>query len=154
MVERRTLGQRRDELAEDDVDPGVGPGQEVLGDETGQRQDVGEGRPVAEPLEVGLHRDPRPAHRVAPLAADRDHGHVAAVLGDLLGGEPDGVRIEGAGQTAIARDQHDQSLALLASSEERVLVRPEHGGEVGDELVDLPAVRPGRQCRVLGALQL
>jgi hypothetical protein len=38
---------------------GVRAGEEVVGDEAGERQDVGERRPVAEAVEVGLERDAR-----------------------------------------------------------------------------------------------
>ena len=38
--------------------------------------------------------------------------------------------------------------------EERVVLAAEHGGEVGEDLVELLAVRPRRERRVLGALQL
>ena len=83
-VQRRPLGERRDELAEDDVDPAVRPGEVVVGDQAGEREDVGERRPVAEALEVGVERDAGAAHRVAALAADGDDGEVAGVVGDLL----------------------------------------------------------------------
>ena len=73
------LDERRDEAAVDDVDPAVGAGEVVVGDEAGEGQHVGEGRPVAEPREMRLDRHPRPAHRVATLAPDRDHGEVALV---------------------------------------------------------------------------
>ena len=54
-------------------------GQEVVRDEARQRQDVGEGRPVAEGREVRLERHAGPAHRVAALAADRDDRDVTRV---------------------------------------------------------------------------
>ena len=57
--------------------------QEVLGDEAGEGQHVGERGLVAEPGEVGLDGHARAAHRVAALAAHADDRDVAAVLGDL-----------------------------------------------------------------------
>ena len=113
-------------------------GEVVVGDEAGERQDVGERRPVAEALEVGLERDAGAAHRVAALAADGDDGQVALVLGDLLGGEPDRVRVErrrrGRGRVVI---EDDQALAALAPGQERVVLAAEDGREVGEDLVDL-----------------
>ena len=73
---RRALDEGRDPEAVDDVDAGVGAGQEVVRDEARERQDVGEGRPVAEGREVRLERHAGPAHRVATLAPDRDDRQV------------------------------------------------------------------------------
>ena len=111
---------------------------------------------------VGRSPNPRSGPRSGPgrgasrraLAADGHDGQVARVLGDLAGGEPDRVRVEGPGEAAIGRDQHDQPLAAFALGEERVVVAAEDRGQVGEDLVDLLAVGPRREGRVLGALQL
>ena len=110
--------------------------------------------PIAEAREVRLERHAGAAHRVAPLAADRDDREVARVLGDLAGREPDRVGVQRAGEAAVGRDQHDEPLAALALGEQRVILAAEDGGEVGEDLVDLLAVGPRRERRVLGALQL
>ena len=150
----RTLDQRRDESAEDDVDARVLAGEEVVGDEAGQRQDVGEGRPVAEGREMGLDRDAGAAHGVAALAADGDQGEVAGLVDDVAGHEPHDVRVQRTGQRAVRRDEHDQALAALRGRQQRVVLAAEDRREVGQDLVELLAVRPRRERRVLGALEL
>ena len=76
------------------------------------------------------------------------------MVDDLPAGEADGVRVERAGQAAVGRDQHEQALAALALGEERMVLGAEHRGQVGEDLVELLAVRAGRERRVLGALEL
>jgi hypothetical protein len=103
---------------------------------------------------MGLHRDPRPAHRVAALPADGDDGDIARVLGDLARGETDGVRVQRPGEATIGRDEDEQALAALARGQEGMVLGTEHGGEIRKHLVDLLAVRPRREGRVLGAPEL
>ena len=110
--------------------------------------------PVAEPAEMGVDRDARAAHGVAALPTDRHDRQVARVLGDLARREPDRVRVERSGQAAVGGDQHDQPLAALASDEERMVLAAQDGGQVGQDLVELLGVRPRRQRRVLGTLEL
>ena len=43
---------------------------------------------------MSVHRDPGAAHRIAALAADRDDGEIATVVGDCLGRKADRVRVE------------------------------------------------------------
>ena len=50
--------------------------------------------------------------------------------------------------------EHDHPLAAFALGEKRVVLAAEHRREIGQHLVDHVAVRPRRQRRVLGALQL
>src|SRR6185295_11442313 len=154
LVDYRPLREGRDEPAVDQVDPAVLARQEVLGDQPGERQHVGEGRLVAEAGEVGLDRHARPAHRVAALAPDAHHGHVAAVLGDLAGHEADGVGVQRPGEAAIRGDQDQQALATGRLGEQRMILAAEHGGDVGEDLVDLLAVRPRCERRLLRAPQL
>jgi hypothetical protein len=73
----------------DDVDPTVRPGEVVVGDQAGERQDVGELRTVAVAAEVRLERDACAAHGVAPLEPDGDERQLAGMLGDLARREPD-----------------------------------------------------------------
>ena len=73
-VDGGPLDERGHEGRVDEVDRRVGAGEEVVGDEARQRQDVRERRPVAEAVERGRDRDPRAAHRRVALAAD---GHDA-----------------------------------------------------------------------------
>jgi hypothetical protein len=115
---------------------------------------VGEGGAIAEAREMGLERQVGPPQRVATLAADRDDGDVALVLEDLLEGEADRVRVQGAGEAPIGGEDHEEPLAALVAGEERMGLRVEDRGEVGDDLVDLLAVRAGGERRVLGALEL
>ena len=63
------------------------------------------------------------------------------MIGDLRRREPDRVRVERSGEAAVGRHQDDQPRAALAPREQRVLVTAEHDGEVGEDLVDLRAVR-------------
>ena len=149
-----SLDQGRDEQREDDVDPAVFLRQVGVGDQARQRQDVGERRPIAEAGEVGLDRDPRPAHRVAPLPADADHGQLTGVLGDLPRDEPDRVRVQRPGETPIGRDQDDQPLAALPADEQRMILATQDGRQVGQDLVELLGVRPRGERGVLGALEL
>ncbi len=109
---------------------------------------------VAETGEVGDDRDAGPAHRVPALAADADEFELARVLNDLLGGEADGVSVEGAGQAAIARDEDDEPLALVAATEQRVLVTREDGGEIRQDLVEQVGVGSRGQGRILGTAEL
>jgi hypothetical protein len=153
-VDRRPLDERGLEVAVDDVDPAEGPGDEPVAHQPGQRQDVGEGRPVAEAGEMGFERDPSPAHRVAALAPDRDDGEVARIFGDLAGGKPDGVRVQRAREAPVGRDQHDQAPASLPLGEQGVLIAAENRGQVGQDLVELVAVGAGVEGRFLGALEL
>ena len=150
----RALDERRHEAAVDDVDPAYVPARKssVTSRASGRTSaNVGRSPKPAKWASIGT---PRAAHRVAALAADRDDREVARVLDDLAGDEADDVRVERARQAAVGRDQHDQPLAALALGEERVVLAAEHGREVGEDLVDLLAVRPRRERRVLGALQL
>ena len=96
------------------------------------------------------------ARRIAsrPLRPTVTTARSPAWLGDLLGREPDRVRVERPGEAAVARHEDDEPLAALAPGEQRVLVAAEDDGEVGEDLVELLAVRPGMERRVLGALQL
>ena len=128
--------------------------QEVVGDEACQRDHVGERRTIAEAGEMGLERDPRPAHGVAALAADRHDREIALVLRDLARGEADRVRVERAGQAAIRGDQDDQALAALALGEERMVLGAEDRGKIGEDLVELLGVRPRGERRLLGAAEL
>ena len=156
LVHRRPLGERRDELAVDDVDAVVRAGQVVVGDEPGERQDVGERGPVAEALEVGLDRDAGAAHRVAALAADGDDARGRRACSVIcLGREPDRVRVERPGQAAVGRDR-GRSAAC----------RPRAGRGAGAPRRRGPSARSARtsssfsaygrgvERRVLGALQL
>jgi hypothetical protein len=52
------------------------------------------------------------------------------------------------------RDEDDEPEATLALREERMVVGPEDGREVGEDLVDLLGVRARGERRVLGALEL
>jgi hypothetical protein len=65
------------------------------------------------------------------------------VLDDLPGYEAHGVGVEWSGQTPVARDQHDQPLALFAPAQERVLVAAENGCQVGKYLVEQLRVGAG-----------
>ena len=120
----------------------------------GEGQHVGERRPVAEAGEVGVDRHAGAAHRVAALAPDADDRLVARVLGDLARDEADRVRVERAGEAAVRRDQHEQTLALGRLLQERVVLAAEDRRDVREDLVDLLAVRAGREGRVLGAPEL
>ena len=62
--------------------------------------------------------------------------------------------LSGPGQRPVRRDQHDQALAARRLGQQRMVLAAEHRGEVGQDLVELLAVGPRRQRRVLGALQL
>src|SRR5207249_3728384 len=63
------------------------------------------------------------------------------------------VGVERPSQRAVRGDQDDQSLTALAGSQQRVVVTGEDRGQVGQDLVELLAVWPGREGRILGALQ-
>ena len=106
------------------------------------------------PGEMRLDRHAGAAHRVTALPPDRHDREVARSFGDLARREPDRVRVQRTGQTTVGRDQHDQPLATFAFGEQRMVFAAEHGGEVGQDLVDHVAVRTSRQRRVLGTLQL
>ncbi len=127
-------------MAVGDVDPAGLAAPERVGDESGERHDVGEPGLVAEAREVGLDRHARAAHRVATLAPDGHEREVALVLGDLAGGEPDDVRHERPAEGPVRGDEDDESLAALAAAEERVGVVAEDRGHVGQDLVDLVRV--------------
>jgi hypothetical protein len=122
--------------------------------EPGERQDVGERGPVTVALEMGGDGDAGAAHRVAALAADGDNGQLAGMLRDLLGREANRVRVERPGESAVAGHEHDQALAALAPGEQRMLLRAEDRGEVGEDLVDLFAVGPRVERRLLRAAEL
>ncbi len=141
-------------MAVDDVDAARVARQEVVGDEARERDDVGEGRPVAQAVEVGLDRHAGAAHRIAALAADGDERQVAPVVDDLLRGEPHDVRREGPGERPVRRDQDDDSLAALALGEQRMLLATEHGRQVREDLLDLLGVGTRCERRVLRAAQL
>ena len=141
--QRRALDERRDPVAVDDVHPAVGLGEEVVGDEPREGQDVREGGPVTEGGEMRRHRDAGPAHRVAALAPDRDHGNVTRVVDDVAGDEPDDVRVQRPGQRAVGGDQDDEPLAAFTLGEQRMILATEDGSQIGEDLVQLLAVRPG-----------
>ena len=149
-----TLDQRRHEAAEHHVHARVRAGEEVVGDEAGQRQDVGEGRAIAEGREVGLDGDAGAAHGVAALAPDGDQGEVVGLVDDVAGHEPHDVGVQRTGQRAVRRDEHDQALAALRGRQQRVVLAAEDRREVGQDLIELLAVGPRRERRVLGALEL
>ena len=117
--------------------------------------DVGERRPVAEALEVGLDRDAGPAHRVAALAADGDDGEVAGWSVISPGREPDRVRVERPGQAAVGRHEDDQPLAAFAPGEQRMVVAAEdrRRGRRGPRRAS-GCTAAACERRVLGALEL
>ena len=63
------------------------------------------------------------------------------MLGDLAGGEPDRVRVERAGQGRSVVIRTIRRLPPSRSREQRVVLAAEHGREVGEDLVELLAVR-------------
>ena len=139
----------------DEVDSLVGAGKEVVGDEAGERQDLRERRPVAESVERGGDRDSRAAHRRGALASDGHDGQVAGGASDLAGRVADRIRVERAREAAVGREQDDEPTAAFTDvGQQRMVLGVQHRGGVREDLVELLAVRPRLERRVLGALEL
>ena len=91
------------------------------------------------------------AHRVAALAPDRDQREVARCSVISRATNRTVFVLSGPARPPVRRDQDDQALAALALGKQRMVLATEHGGEVGQDLVDLlgctaalRASRPGR----------
>ena len=101
-----------------------------------------------------LDRDAGAAHRVAALAAD---GHDARSPGCSVISRA-AKRIvfvfSGPARPRSVVISTIRRLPPSRSAEQRVVLAAQDGGEVGEDLVELLAVRPRGERRVLGALQL
>jgi len=138
-------------------DRALRPGDEVVGHQAGQGQDVGERGAVTEALEMGRDRHPGAAHRVAPLAADRGHLEIAGVFRDLAGDETDRVGVQRPGEAAVAGHDHDEAVVLATEvpvRQERVVGPAEHRREVRDDLVERLAIGAGGERGLLRTPQL
>jgi hypothetical protein len=138
----------------DQVHPGVGARQEVVGHETRERQHVGERGPVTVALERGGHGHTCASHRDVALAADRHDLELAGALGDGACRVAHGVGVERSREAPVGGEQDDEAGAGLLPREQRVLLGGEHGCDVREDLVQLLLVGPRLERRVLGALEL
>ena len=92
---------------------------------------------------------------IARLAAhDHQRQVCRARLADQLQRAPDNVRVEGAGQSLVGRDDHDLSARALALLEQRVYGLVAAGDQVAEQLGHLGGVGTRGDDPLLGAPQL